>query len=89
MALTGKIELEFVGTNHNNVSGESNKFWSGWTHGTNFVAHWGKIGTDGQIRSWKCSTPSAAHAKLQDKVDEKCRKGYRVCGQWAKNNMIN
>ena len=78
MAFKEKIKLEYAGTNYNNVSGESQKFWHGWTHGTNFIAHWGRIGTDGQMRSWKCSTPSAAHAKLQDKVDSKLSKGYRV-----------
>ena len=47
-----KVRLELVGANPKNLSGESNKFWEGWTHGTNFLAHWGANGTDGQIRSW-------------------------------------
>ena len=78
MAINTKVELEYVGTNYKNVSCESKKFWYGWTHGTNFVAHWGRIGTDGQMRSWKMSSASAAHAKMQDKIDSKLAKGYRV-----------
>lgn len=76
MAISGKIELKMVGFNANNKSGSSNKFWSGWTHGTNFIAHWGRRGTPGQIRSWSCQSAGAATAKLQDKVASKLAKGY-------------
>jgi predicted DNA-binding WGR domain protein len=80
MAMKDKVKLQLVGENPKNVSGESNKFWTGWTHGTNFLAHWGAIGTDGQIRSWSFKSEYEAEAKLDEKVYEKRRKGYeRVC----------
>jgi len=78
MAINGKIKLEKVGFNSRNKSGHSSKFWTGWTHGTNFVAHWGRIGTDGQIRSWSCGSKYSADAKLQEKVNSKLAKGYAI-----------
>lgn len=75
-----KVRLELVGANPKNLSGESNKFWEGWTHGTNFLAHWGANGTDGQIRSWSFKSAFEAVAKLREKMDEKLRKGYRLVG---------
>ena len=77
MAIKTKVKLEKVGYSDTNKSGHTSKFWHGWTHGTNFIAHWGRIGTDGQIRSWNCGSISAADAKLQTKVDSKLAKGYR------------
>jgi len=73
-----KVKLVFQGTNLRNLSGESNKFWEGWTHGTNFVAHWGAIGTDGQIRTWSFKSTFEAVARLREKVNEKLGKGYQL-----------
>jgi len=78
MARSNAIRLELRGFNPNNKSGESKKYWEGWTHGSNFVAHWGRIGTDGQVRSWNCGSSFSAESKMREKVASKQSKGYVV-----------
>jgi len=43
-----KCRLEFVGTNHDNASGKSRKFYQAEVWGKTFVRRWGRIGTAGQ-----------------------------------------
>jgi len=76
MAKESKVSLKKVGYSEKNKSGYTSKFWNTWTHGKNLVCQWGKIGTDGQIRTWSFHSAYAATAKMYDKVDSKLRKGY-------------
>lgn len=71
--LSWEVRLEFRGTNDNNASGRSSKFWSieivpGTTHET--IVRWGRIGTEGQSQR---KLYSEALGKLREKLDS----GYR------------
>lgn len=76
MSKAATVTLKKVGLDDANKSGQTNKFWSAWTHGANFVANWGRNGTSGQTRSWPMGSPTAAERKLVKMVDSKLAKGY-------------
>jgi predicted DNA-binding WGR domain protein len=56
--------------------GSSNKFWEGQVDGSVLVTRWGKLGTEGQTKSFAFSSPDEAEKALHDKAREKTKKGY-------------
>lgn len=63
------------------VRGNSNKFWWVWTEPTRptgylLCCRWGRIGTDGQRKSWFYGTLNLARAIAKDKANKKLAKGY-------------
>jgi predicted DNA-binding WGR domain protein len=68
-----KIRLEFRGSNYNNASGQSSKWWEARGDGGKEAGvNWGKIGSSGR------STPVLKSASdiLYDTAPDKIREGY-------------
>jgi len=76
MAQSDAVKLQKVGFSTKNKSGHTNKFWNCWTHGRNFVAAWGKNGTDGQIRTWSMASAGQAMQKMNEMIQSKLAKNY-------------
>jgi len=70
------VKLKKVGYSAKNKSRFTNKFWHCWTHGRNFVAEWGKNGSDGQIRTWTCCSAAQALEKMNNMISSKLAKNY-------------
>ena len=72
--------VEFVGANHKNVSGKSNKFWEAavFKRGSKFifVRRWGKYGAKGQVKEQEFYSDYAASDALLDVFQKKRAKGY-------------
>lgn len=68
--------LEFVG-------GGSSKFWEIRVLGCENVVRFGRIGTAGQERAVRHSTPEAAEAEARKLAESKTRKGYVVAVRGA------
>lgn len=74
------VYLEFVGTNYDNVSGKSNKFWEGavFKRGSEFlfVRRWGKYGKKGQLKEQTFYSVWSARDALYELKRKKRDKGY-------------
>lgn len=71
--LPWNIRLEFRGSNYNNASGQSSKWWEArGDGGSDAYINWGKIGSSGR------STPVLKSASdiLYDTAPDKIREGY-------------
>ena len=55
----------------------SSKFWEPYVEGDALTVRFGKIGTDGQTRMKKFSSPEKAEAEYRKLVCEKLAKGYK------------
>jgi len=56
----------------------ANKFWEIWLdNDVNVCAHWRRIGTSGQSRTWSFATKGIAVQELHKMVSYKLNKGYR------------
>lgn len=55
----------------------SRKFWRGSVKGAAFTVRFGRIGTDGQTRTMKHASASAAHGELLRRTREKLAEGYK------------
>ena len=71
-----KCRLEFVGTNHDNASGKSRKFYQAEVWGKTFVRRWGRIGTTGQTMRQTFATKYEATSAALKMANEKRAKGY-------------
>ena len=71
-----KRYLEYRGSNSENKSNESEKFWEGTLEGSNVIVRWGKIGIQGQTQIKEFGSPAEASAQLDKMAAEKIRKGY-------------
>ena len=65
------VRLEYVGTNYDNESGRSSKFWSAENEGGSVRIRWGKIGSSGQstLKDW---------SYFDKKCGDKLSKGYAL-----------
>jgi predicted DNA-binding WGR domain protein len=72
--------LEYVGSNHKNVSGKSNKFWEVAIFkkggGYMLVRRWGKYGSKGQLKEEFFSSKWTAENAAEVHADKKRDKGY-------------
>jgi len=66
------------------VGGGSKKFWSITASGNAVTVRFGRIGTDGQVKTRHHQTPRAAKAEVDSLVREKLAKGYRETKPSAK-----
>jgi predicted DNA-binding WGR domain protein len=57
--------------------GTSQKFWEIDVRGASIVTRWGRLGTDGQEKTKKLASPTAAKAAHDALVREKTAKGYK------------
>lgn len=66
------VRLEYVGTNYDNESGQSSKFWEARGSNGSVSIAYGKIGTNGRSihKDWYY---------FDEKYYEKCNKGYSYC----------
>lgn len=71
-----KHYLEYTGSNKENKSNESEKFWEATLEGSNIRIRWGKIGIQGQTQIKEFGSPAEAAAQLEKLVAEKTKKGY-------------
>ena len=58
------------------VNDEHSKYWECSVKGTNFVVHYGRIGTDGQESVKEFESKDEAKEYLEKKVLEKTKDGY-------------
>ena len=58
------------------VDGASSKFWEIETKQASYTVCYGRIGTNGQSKTKKLASASAAHEKQQNLIEEKVKKGY-------------
>ncbi len=65
----GRVHLELS-------EGTSNKFWEAWVEGSTLHVRFGRIGTEGQTKPKKFSSPAAATAERDALVASKRKKGY-------------
>jgi predicted DNA-binding WGR domain protein len=56
------------------------KFWEAEVKVSSLVVHFGRIGTEGQVKAKKLSSPTAAQAELERLIREKLAKGYAKKG---------
>ena len=63
-----------------NNEGSSNKFWSIRVDGATHTVHFGRVGTDGQVKTKELASPEKAIEAAEKLVAEKLRKGYRDSG---------
>jgi predicted DNA-binding WGR domain protein len=52
------------------------KFWEADVKGASLTVHFGRIGTEGQVKAKKLATPAAAQGELEKLIREKLGKGY-------------
>lgn len=64
-----RLILTDLVTNHN-------KFWHGRVEGTTLYTEWGRVGDIGQKKAYAYTSQEAAEKKLEQKKNEKLRKGY-------------
>lgn len=62
------------------TTGAHSKFWAAEVKGTTLVVYFGRIGTDGQVKTTQLATAAAARATLAKLIGEKVRKGYALQG---------
>lgn len=74
------VHLEYIGHNPDNKSGESDKFWQGWTVGNDFYFRFGARGTKGTVKSKTFASPYLAKSALAKKEREKRRDNYKTAG---------
>ncbi|EDM78539.1 WGR domain protein [Plesiocystis pacifica SIR-1] len=55
---------------------KSHKFWELSVEGTSFTVRYGKVGTDGQMKTTGCASEAAAEAAGTKKLNSKVKKGY-------------
>lgn len=58
------------------VEGTSSKFWQVSVKGADLITQWGRIGTEGQVKTKTCASASAAETEMRKLIDQKTRKGY-------------
>ena len=58
------------------VNDEHSKYWECSVKGTNFVVHYGRIGSDGQESVKEFESKTEANEYLEKKVAEKTKEGY-------------
>lgn len=56
--------------------GKSNKFWEITVSGSSFTTRFGRIGTDGQLKSKSFADAAACQAQADRLIGQKTRKGY-------------
>ncbi len=56
------------------------KFWEAEVKASSLVVHFGRIGTEGQVKAKKLASPAAAQAELEKLIREKLAKGYAKRG---------
>jgi len=61
--------------------GSSNKFWDITLSGESFTTRWGRIGTDGQEKTWSFDDAATARKEYDKLVREKVKKGYQLVGE--------
>ena len=64
-------------TRYEFVEGTSNKFWEFVVADSAFIAHWGRIGTEGRITIKQFDSPEAAKKEAYSVIQSKRNKGYR------------
>jgi predicted DNA-binding WGR domain protein len=52
------------------------KFWEAEVKASSLIVHFGRIGTEGQVKAKKLPSPAAAQAELEKLIREKLAKGY-------------
>jgi len=62
-------------------NGSSNKFWSVEVKGSVLTISWGRIGTEGQSKTERASSPAAAKKKAEALVESKLKKGYSLAAK--------
>jgi len=70
------VRLEYVGSNYDNESGRSSKFWSAENEGGSVRISWGRIGSSGQstLKDW---------SYFDKKCGDKLGKGYALASRTA------
>ncbi len=68
------------------IEGGSSKFWEGSVEGNTFTVRFGKLGTEGQVKTKIFASADAAEAELAKVAGEKLRKGYVEDGATAASN---
>lgn len=67
--------------------GSSRKFWEAVASGPSLTVRFGRIGTNGQVKTKKLSSPSAAAAELAKLLESKLKKGYVQVGVAARPSV--
>lgn len=65
------------------IEGSSRKFWEAICEGNTVTIRYGRIGTTGNVLKKVLSTETEAYNYLHEKIEEKCRKGYKPAGTVA------
>jgi predicted DNA-binding WGR domain protein len=60
------------------IEGTSRKFWDVSVRGTRVVVNWGRIGTEGQSKTFELPTAAAAGERRAKLIREKTAKGYQL-----------
>lgn len=68
--------FEFIGEDLQRKSEHAEKFWEVTVTGTTLKVHFGKIGTNGQIKEKEFATEAEAQAECDKLIKEKTKKGY-------------